>query len=215
MAKKHYYLAIGAFLSIPLATMLGAALFIFINPEIAAGHPDYVRNYRLLDLAKHSSLYATMLVDVALWFLTCFFLIESKERSQWWLFLAVFGPLGFSLLAMLGDKAPTQRDLYQRFVRKLNVPVRAVYEICTFLLVWVLAFQLIEWKRDLMIMYESATTGVPAEQIIEIQNASSGMWAFSEGLQIMYLVVLIYLLWPICFSLIGRLAKSPASPAEN
>jgi hypothetical protein len=58
-----------------------------------------------------------------------------------------------------------------------------------------------------MIMLESARTGVPTAQIIDLQNASSGMWAFSEGLEILFLVILFYLFWPICFNLVGSLPK--------
>ena len=43
------------------------------------------------------------------------------------------------------------------------------------------------------------------------QNASSGMWAFSEGLEVMFLVALLYLFWPITFNIVGRLATLMAS----
>ncbi len=33
------------------------------------------------------------------------------------------------------------------------------------------------------------------------------MWAFSEGLEVCYLVVLFYLLWPILFNAVGHLPK--------
>jgi hypothetical protein len=62
-----------------------------------------------------------------------------------------------------------------------------------------------------MIMYQSATTGISTAQIIDQQNASSGMWAFAEGMEVMYLVVLFYLFWPILFNLVGRLATMMAS----
>jgi hypothetical protein len=39
------------------------------------------------------------------------------------------------------------------------------------------------------------------------QDASGGMWAFSEGLEVIYLVVLIYLLWPILFNFAGNLLE--------
>jgi VIT1/CCC1 family predicted Fe2+/Mn2+ transporter len=48
-----------------------------------------------------------------------------------------------------------------------------------------------------MIIYEAATTGTSTAQIIDQRNASSGMWAFSEGLEVLFLVILFYLLWPI------------------
>jgi hypothetical protein len=44
MFKKSYVLAIISILLIPVATILGGMLFSFINPEIAAGHPNYERN---------------------------------------------------------------------------------------------------------------------------------------------------------------------------
>jgi hypothetical protein len=62
-----------------------------------------------------------------------------------------------------------------------------------------------------MIMYEAAATGMSTAQIIDQQNASSGMWAFSEGNEVLYLVVLFYLLWPICFNVVGHLPKLGAS----
>jgi hypothetical protein len=67
-------------------------------------------------------------------------------------------------------------------------------------------------KRTLIIRYEAATTGVSTAQIIDIQNASSGMWAFGEGMEVMYFVVLLYLLRPIVFRIVGHLAATMASP---
>ena len=215
MVKKPYAVAIGLFLAIAVATLLGAAVVNFIDPEFARGHADYERNFRLLAHAKSFLFFATLLLNVVLWFAACIFLIKSKGRSNWWLLLAILGPFGFAFLAMLGDVAPEHRDLYQRFVRNLNIYVRAGYETFTLLLVWTLAFQIIEWKHALMVAYESATTGLSTAQILQVQNASSGMWAFGEGLQTMYLVVLIYLLWPVCFNIVGRLLKSPASPVNS
>jgi hypothetical protein len=58
-----------------------------------------------------------------------------------------------------------------------------------------------------MISYQSFTTGVPTATIVAEQDASSGMYAFGEGLQEIYLVMLIYLLWPIFFNLAGQLFK--------
>jgi hypothetical protein len=78
--------------------------------------------------------------------------------------------------------------------------------------IWLLAYQAMVLKRNLMIMYESATTGISTAQIIDRQNASSGMWAFAEGNEVIYLVVLFYLLWPIVFNIVGRVATITASP---
>lgn len=48
-------------------------------------------------------------------------------------------------------------------------------------------------------------------QIIDIQNASSGMWAFAEGNEVMFLVVVLYLIRPIAFNFAGRLRAANAS----
>ena len=209
--KSHYLLAIVSFLLIPAVSVLAGILFSSINPEIAAGHPNYERNYRLLDLAKNLSLLAALLVNMSLWFLTCFFLIKSKKQSYRWLPLAMLGPFGFIILTILSDNAPARGDLHQRFVGKLKIYLRVAYELCFFVVVWVVAYQTMVLKRALMIVYEAATTGTSTAQIINQQNASSGMWAFSEGLEVLYLVVLFYLLWPICFNAVGHLPKLWAS----
>jgi hypothetical protein len=154
---------------------------------------------------------AGLLVMMGLWFLTCFFLVKSKKRSYGWLPLAMLGPFGLIILTMLGDNAPAPGDLYQQFVAKLKIYPRVAYELFFFVVVWVGAFLAMVLKRDLMIMVESTTTGISTAQIIDQQNASSGMWAFSEGLEVLFLVVLFYLLWPICFNVVGRLPRLWAS----
>jgi hypothetical protein len=182
-----------------------------INPEIAAGHANYERNYRLLTLAKNLSMLAVLLVIMGLWFLTCFFLVKSKKRSYGWLPLAMLGPFGLIILTMLSDNAPASGDLYQQFVGKLKIYLRVAYELSFFVVVWVGAYQAMVLKRDLMIMYEAATTGISTAQIINQQNASSGMWAFGESLEVLFLVGFFYLLWPVCFNVVGRLPRLWAS----
>jgi hypothetical protein len=195
---------------IPAVTVLAGIAINFIDPEIAARTSNYERNFRLLNLARTISMLAVLLVNVGLWFLSCFFLVKSKRRSYGWLPLAMLGPFGLMILTMLSDNVPAPGDLYQRFVGKLNIYLRVAYELILFVVVWVGAFQTMVLKRDLMIMYEAATTGVSAAQIIDQQNASSGMYAFGEGLEVLLLVVLFYLLWPICFNLIERLFRRSA-----
>ena len=192
---------------IPAVTVLAGILINSIDPEIAARTSNYERNYRLLNLAKTLSVLAVLLVIMGLWFLTCFFLVKSKQRSYGWLPLAILGPFGLIILTMLSDNAPTSGDLYQQFVEKLKIYLRVAYELGFFVVVWVGAFLTMVLKRDLMIIYEAATTGTSTAQIIDQQNASSGMWAFREGLEVLFLVVLFYLLWPICFNVVGRLPR--------
>jgi len=214
MLNKYYVLSLVSFISIPVVALLGMMLFNAINPEIAAGHPNYERNYHLSDLAKNLSLLTTLLMNLGLWFLTCFFLLKSRKQSSGWLPLAILGPFGFIVLTMLGDKAPASGDLYQQWTLKLKIHLRVAHELCLFVAVWVIAYQAMVLKRDLLIMHEAATTGIPTAQIIQQQNASSGMWAFSEGLEVLYLVVFLYLLWPIFFNAVGHLPKLWATRAK-
>jgi hypothetical protein len=207
MFKRPYLLALVSFFMIPAVTVLGGLLINSINPEIAAGHANYERNYWLLSLVKTLSMLAGSLVIMGLWFLTCFFLVKSKKRSYGWLALAMLGPFGLIVLTLLSDNAPAPGDLYQQFVGKLKIYPRVAYELSFFVVVWVGAYQAMVLKRDLLIMYEAATTGTPTAQIIDQQNASSGMWAFGESLEVLYLVALFYLLWPICFHIAARLLR--------
>src|SRR6266566_4495939 len=215
MMKKQTVVALVLLLLIPMVSMLGGLLFSLINPEIAAGHPNYVRNYHLLSLVKNISFWASGAVVVMLWLLACFLVIRSKERSSLWLFFAALGPFGFAILATLNERAPAETDRHARFVRSLNRFVRVGYEVCAFVVIWLLAYQAMVLKRNLMIMYQSATTGISTAQIIDRQNASSGMWAFAEGNEVIYMVVLFYLLWPIVFNIVGRVATIMASPKAH
>src|ERR1700690_330055 len=92
--KKQMVPALVLLLLIPMVLLLGGMLFSLINPEIAAGHPNYVRNYHLLNLLKIMSFWASVAVVAVLWLLVCLLVIRSKQRSHWWLFLAALGPSG-------------------------------------------------------------------------------------------------------------------------
>lgn len=215
MIKKQSVVALVLFLLIPLVSALGGILFSLINPEIAAGHPNYVRNFHLLMQLKNLCLFGSIAGVMVLWILVCFLVIRSKKRSLLWLFLAALGPIGFTVLAMLKDREPAEKDSYARFVLNLNWLVRAGYELCAFVIIWELAYWAMLLKRTLMIRYEAATTGVSITQIVNIQNASAGMWAFSEGMEVMYLVVLLYLLRPVVFRIAGHVAAAMASPKSR
>jgi len=203
--------ALVLFLLIPLELKLGGMLFRLINPESAAGHPNYVQNYHRLSLLKHMALSGSEAGVFVLWLLVCLLVIRSKKRSPLWLFMAALGPFGFAVLAMLNDRAPAETDSYVRFVRNLNLFVRAGYELCIFVMAWVLAYEGMVFKRNLMIRHEAAITGMSVAQVIDSQNASSGMWAFAEGNEEMYLMILFYLLWPIVFNIVGRVVAPMAS----
>ena len=212
MVKKQSVVALALFLLIPLVTVVGANLSFLINPEIAARHPNYVRNYHLLSLLKQVCFLGSIAVAAALWLLVCLLLIRSKKRSYLWLLMAALGPFGFAVLVMLNDRAPADTDRYVRFVQNLNRFVRAGYELACFVVIWVLAWQAMVLNRTLIISYQAATTGASTAQIVDLQNASGGMWAFAEGNEVMYLVILLYLLRPVVFGLVSHVAAMRSSP---
>src|SRR5499427_3162339 len=208
--KKQYFVALALLLAIPVVLMLGGALFSFINPEIAARTSNYVRNWRLLHMLKMMVMWGTAVVAFVLWLLVCLQVIRAKNRSAAWLVLAALGPFGLASLAMLSDRdsASTETDRYFRFVGNMKWFVRAAYELCIFVIFWELAYQAMLLKSNIMIRLEAARIGKSVAQVIDIHNASGGMWAFSEGLEVMFFVVLFYLFRPVVFNLIQRILPS-------
>lgn len=204
--KKQWVVALALLLCIPVVMVIGGGLSNLINPEIAAGHPNYVRNYHLLHLLKMSCFLGAVAVSAVLWLVVCSLVIRSKQRSMLWLLMAALGPYGFAVLVMLNDRASSETDRYAMFVRSMNWWVRAGYEVACFVIVWVLAYQAMVLNRELIIRYQAITTGVSMQQIIDIQDASGGMWAFAEGNEVMFLVILFYLLRPIVFAIVRHVA---------
>ena len=212
--KRQLVIALALLLAIPVVSMLGGFLVGLINPEIAAGHPNYIRNFHLLMLLKGAMALGAAGVIACSWLLVCFLVIRSKKRSMWWLFFAALGPFGFAVLAMLDDSAPAESDRYSRFLRNLNAFVRVGYEACTFAVIWLLAYEAMVLLRNIIILVQSAATGMSIAQVIDLQNASSGMWAFGEGMEVMYIVIVLYLIWPIAFNLVGRMAAAVSLKAS-
>ncbi len=209
--KKQTVAALLLLLLIPVVLMLGGMLSNLINPEMAAGHANYAHNFQLLTTLRILTFLASAACAAALWILACLAVIRSKKRSYLWLLLAVFGPLGFAVLAMLSDRAPLGTDRYERFVRMLNGYVRVGYEVGSFVLIWVIAYEAMVLQRTLMIRFEAAATRVSTAQIMNVQNASSGMWAFAEGNEVMFLVAVLYLLRPMVFSFVSGLVAARAA----
>ena len=211
MLKRPYIRAIVSFLAIPVIFVPAMMLTTFIDPEIALRTSHYERNFQLVSLVKQLCMFAVFLVAMGLWFLACFFLIQSKKRSYLWLPLAALGPFGLIILSTFGDNAPEPEDFYRQFVANLKIYLRVGYELIFFVVAWVAAFQVMILKGDFMIMYEAATTGASTAQIIDRQNASSGMHAFSDGLEVLFFVSFFYFLWPLCFNFAGRLFRPRTS----
>ena len=213
--KKQYIVALGLLLAIPAVMMMGGALFSVINPEIAAHTKSYVFYWHLLNGLKIGIFWGMLAVVFVMWLLVCFQVIRAKNRSGEWLLLAWLGPVGLAILAMLKDRDAVQTDPYSRFVDKLNWFLRACYEVATFWVFWELAYRIMLLKSNVMIRVEAARSGMTRAQVIDLHNASGGMWAFSEGLEIMFFVVLLYLLRPVVFNLGARLATNTASPRTS
>jgi hypothetical protein len=215
MIKKYYVLAIVSLVLIPVVTMVGATIAILIDPEIAVHYANYERNFRILNQLKLGVILASFAADIGLWVLACFFLLKSKKRSYWWLPLSVLGPFGLIALTIVRDNDPLPGDLYQGFIRSMKSIWRVAYEVGLFVLVWVGAFLSVALIGEIRIMAESAYTGTPRAQIVNVQNASSGMWAFTEGLETLGLVVLFYLTFPVLFNVAGRLYSFIMRPVRQ
>ncbi len=142
MPKRHCVLVVACYLLIPAVLIAGAGLFRLIDPEMARGHANYVRDYRLLEAARLGALMAAGGLALVLWLSTCYLALKSRQRSLGWLSLAAAGPFGFIIIAMLEDRAPAPDDMYQQFVRKLKLYWRVPLEIAVFASVWSLAFEL-------------------------------------------------------------------------
>jgi hypothetical protein len=212
MAKPRYLIALGCYLAIPAIGMGGFALGWLIDPEMAHGSADYARDYHLLELVRGAALLAVSGLAFALWVATCYLVITSRGRSVLWLGLAAGGPFGLALIARLADRSPLPGDLHQQLVSKLKPCWRAALEIGVFLSAWVLAYQCVLLKGEVLIRWESTATGTPVETIVERQTASSGMYAFAEALEMLYLFPLLYLLLPVVFNLVGRRFARSAQP---
>ena len=215
MTRKQSIVALLLFLLIPGVSLLGGFLFSAIDPEIAAGHANYARNYHLLNLLRIGVFLGSLAVAGVLWLAVCFVVVRSKKRSLLWMLLAAFGPLGLAVLVMLNDGTSAEPDRYARFVARLHWPVRALWEISAFILIWEFAYEAMVLHRNLMIRFEAARTGVSTAQIIDIQNASSGMWAFGEAIEVIYLAALFYLLWPFAFRMGGHLLAKMQTPRTS
>ena len=204
MPKRLYVLALVCYVSIPAVVFGGAVAFRLIDPELARGRATYVRDFQWLTLVRVGALWAAAGLAGLLWAACCCLVLKSRHRSLRWLSLAAAGPFGFSVIAALEDRSPAPGDLYQRVIRNLKTYWRVPLELAVFVGVWVLAYEAVVLKREVMIRLESFTTGTPVGTIIAQQNASSGMWAAGEGLEQMYLVPLLYLVWPLVFTAAGQ-----------
>jgi hypothetical protein len=214
MPNRDYLRAVVYYVLIPLVVLAGGGLYQLIDPEWARGHADYTRNYRWLELARVGVLMAAGAGALALWLAACAMVLKARQRSIGWLALAVAGPFGLIGISLLGDRSPAPHDRHVAFVAALKWVWRIPYELALFIAMWALAFAGMLLKREVMIHVTSFRTDMSVDAIVEMQNASSGMHAFGEGIEVLYLVGLCYLLWPVVFSGVARvfcsLSRSPS-----
>ena len=94
MMKRQWVVAIVLFLLIPLVLALGGLLSNMIDPEIAAGHPNYVRNYHLLSLLKNLCFLASLAGAGVLWMLACLLVIAPRSDRTYGCLWRHWGPSG-------------------------------------------------------------------------------------------------------------------------
>ena len=120
---------------------------------------------------------------------------------------AFMGMAGVVLILLAACCYFAIKSRVRRFPARIKVWWRLPLEVAAFIGIWSVAYDVVVFKRDVMIALESARTGVPVSTIVERQNESSGMWAFSEGLEQLYLIGLVYLLWPLVFNATAGLLR--------
>jgi hypothetical protein len=195
-----------------VVVVAGAAVSQLVDPEMARGRADYERAYQVLTLVRTGVLLTTAGLALLLWVLCCYWMLRARRRALAWLGLAVAGPLGLAVIAMLADRSPGLGVPSRWRFGKLGPGWRVPLELALFVAVWILAYEAIVLKRGLMIALESFLTGTPVSTIVAQQSASSGMWAFGEGLEVIYLVMLAYAVRPLVLDVAVRLAGRRRSP---
>jgi hypothetical protein len=189
--KKYTKLSLCTFLSIPVVLCTGALISTSIDPEWALKSDHYERNFKLLTMLGRSILYGTFFLCIGLWFLTCYFTLKAKKQSMVWLLLGFLGPLGLPFFYLLRDH---DSNLPKQPLNGFALFKRIIFEVFFFGAAWCLAFGAMVLKHDIMIHVRAWMTHTSVDQIIQEQLASSGMWAFSEGLEIFFVFVMLYLL---------------------
>ncbi len=198
--KKSYLLAVLCFLAIPFVFVGGGFAAVLINPEWAIHTAHYARNFHLLSALKLTLLWGGFGLSGLLWLLMCYLLIRSKERSRAWLLVAPLGPLGLAALAGLRDLAPAEGDAWQHMFHRMGHAARWTWGFAFFFGASTVGYAAMVLLRNLLILAESVSTGASVAQIVAQQNASSGMYAFTEGNEVICIVSVLYLFWPLAFN---------------
>jgi hypothetical protein len=206
--QKNYGRSIVALLLIPVVTVSAAAIDYAIDPELARGHLNYVRNFALLQHLRFGVVVVALLLVIALWLLACLWLLRAKSQRIAWLALALLGPFGFAGLMALPDRsALAPADTYRRQLTRLPSLLRILYEIVRFAVFGFVAMQLIEWFDDGTALLEAGRRGIPLAEVLAERDASAGMWAFGDLLRAGCVFVLLYALWPAVCNAVAWLIR--------
>jgi len=215
IARRTYWAA-GACLGLmPLVLIAGVAVHGMIDPEMAARHANYERNYRLLETLRSAVLNGAFLLMLSLWFAACILMLKAKGRSVVWAVLGMLGPLGLAFIAALKSRERDPADAYRNFVAKLGIFLRIGYEALLFAGIFALAAVAVSLHEELTIAWASHVQHVPVEQILRERDASSGMYAFSEAVEALYLIACLYFLVPPATNGLHRLLRRSGPPAPE
>lgn len=212
MNHRDNLLAIAALLAIPVAVLSGGALFGLIDPEWAHHTGDYVRNYRLIEILRQAILLIALLAALCFWFLCIWLVVRARERTPRWLLLAVLGPLGLVVLILLDVRSRNPEDRYGTVRAGLRWPSRLLFDTACFFLLLALAGTTVVAMNQLTLLIEATRRGVDPSVVAAERDASSGMWAFSEMIETMFVFTLLWLLLPLVFNLIARWWKCASRP---
>lgn len=213
---SRIYWAAGACLGLmPVVLIAGVAVHGMIDPEMAARHANYERNYRLLESLRAAVLSGTFLSVLSLWFAMCLLLLKEKRRSLLWAVLGMLGPLGLAFIAALKSGEDDPADAYRGFVARLGPLSRIGYEVLLFVGIFALAMAAVSIHSDVMIAWAAHVQHVPVEQILQERDASSGMYAFSEAMEALYLIACLYFLVPPATNGLHRLLRRSGPPAPE
>jgi hypothetical protein len=82
--RKYYGRSIVALLLIPVVTVAAAGIDYMIDPELARGHPNYVRNFALLQHLRFGVVVAALVLVITLWLLACLWQLRAKSQRRSW-----------------------------------------------------------------------------------------------------------------------------------
>jgi hypothetical protein len=213
--RKNYALSVSAVLLIPVITVAEGWAFAALDPERAAGHPDYAHNFALREQLRSAALFGSLALECVLFFFACWWLLRAKSRTPGWMAWALVGAPGFAVIASLRDLAPLRpQDHYERLLARVPLPLRVLYEAGRFFVFWFAAMSFVTVWGYASALLEAAERGLTLTQLMAERDASSGMWAFGDLIRAAWVFIVMYALWPGVCNVIGGIAHRLGGGAE-